>query len=271
MNTILKLDEQLIIDTVQCSCTKTEVFEKLQCYRNKKNIQELNKIIQKYNLQLNYNTNSKKHEKCNEFTQCQYCGNEYKLTGICYHEKYCKLNPNKKICYGNKGTTKGYKIWNKGLNKNVSESIKKQVQSIKKYYSTHTNACKGTKLSDEHKAKIRKSTIEYLKNTNSNFVGPRYNKNACKYIDMLNKQNNWHLQHAENGGEICIDGYYLDGYDKDLNIVFEYDESRHYKDINNNILIDNDINRQNYIIKKLGCRFFRYNETTNNLYEVFLT
>lgn len=60
----------------------------------------------------------------------------------------------------------------------------------------------------------------------------------------------------------------MDGYDSTLNIVFEYDEPRHYKDVNNNILTDKDIERQNYIIEKLGCEFYRYNEALVLLYKV---
>ena len=47
-------------------------------------------------------------------------------------------------------------------------------------------------------------------------------------------------------------------------------EKKHYKDVYNNILKDKDIIRQNEIIAKLGCRFFRYNETIDLLYEVTL-
>lgn len=78
------------------------------------------------------------------------------------------------------------------------------------------------------------------------------------------------MQHAENGGEVCIGGYFLDGYDKDLNIAFEYDEPRHYIDIKGNVLKEKDINRMNYIIQKIGCRFFRYNENIDLFYEVTL-
>ena len=78
----------------------------------------------------------------------------------------------------------------------------------------------------------------------------------------------WSLQHAENRGEICVGGYFLDGYDKDLNIVFEYDEPKHYKDIQNNILKDKDIQRQQNIIEKLHCEFWRYNEAIDLLYKV---
>ena len=125
----------------------------------------------------------------------------------------------------------------------------------------------GKHHTEESKQKTRESTIKYIKNLFGNFR-TRYNKSACKYIDKLNKENHWNLQHAENGGEFQINGYFVDGYDKDLNIVFEYDEPKHYKDIQNNILIEKDIQRQNNIIKSLHCEFWRYNESLNLLYKV---
>ena len=76
------------------------------------------------------------------------------------------------------------------------------------------------------------------------------------------------MQHAENGGEITCGGYFLDGYDSKRNIVFEYDEPKHYVDIDNNILSDKDIERQNFIIEKLDCDFYRYNEALNLFYKV---
>jgi hypothetical protein len=87
------------------------------------------------------------------------------------------------------------------------------------------------------------------------------------YIDELNKQNNWHLQHALNGGEITCGPYYLDGYDKELNIAFEYDEATHYANVKENKLKDRDEMRMKYIKEKLKCRFFRYNERLDLLYE----
>jgi len=84
----------------------------------------------------------------------------------------------------------------------------------------------------------------------------------------LNEEKHWNLQHAENGGEVNCLGYWLDGYDKELNIVFEYDEPKHYKDVTNNILKDKDIQRQNNIINKLNCQFWRYNEYLDLLYKV---
>lgn len=95
-----------------------------------------------------------------------------------------------------------------------------------------------------------------------------YNVNACKYIDKLNEEKGWNLQHALNGGEIKLFGYYVDGYDKERNIVFEYDEPKHYSNIRDNILKEKDIERQEYIISKLNCEFYRYNEKLDLFYKI---
>jgi len=123
----------------------------------------------------------------------------------------------------------------------------------------------GKHLTDEQKTHLRKIQAEKLKGKNMKM---NYSKKACKFINELNTQNNWNLQHAENGGEIEVDGYWLDGYDKVLNIAFEYDEPTHYIDINNNILRDYDVVRQNQIINTLKCEFWRYNEKLNLLYKI---
>ena len=45
----------------------------------------------------------------------------------------------------------------------------------------------GKKLTEEHKTKIRKSTIKYIETlTNKNFKC-RYNVNACHFINKLNE------------------------------------------------------------------------------------
>lgn len=80
------------------------------------------------------------------------------------------------------------------------------------------------------------------------------------------KKKNWNLQHAENGGEITVGHYYLDGYDKELNIAFEYDEPKHHYGYNDE-LSKKDLEKMKYIKEKLHCRFFRYNEKTGELKE----
>lgn len=63
-------------------------------------------------------------------------------------------------------------------------------------------------------------------------------------------------------------GYWLDAYDKEQNIVVEYDEPRHYIDIENNILCEKDLKRQQEIINHLHCEFWRYNESMDLLYKI---
>lgn len=125
----------------------------------------------------------------------------------------------------------------------------------------------GMHHTEKTKQHIRESTINYIKETVGDCKA-RYSKKGCEYINKLNEEKHWNLQHAENGGEVEIAGYFIDGYDNIRNIVFEYDEPYHYKDIENNILKDKDIERQNYIIEKLHCEFWRYNEKKKLLYKV---
>ena len=127
----------------------------------------------------------------------------------------------------------------------------------------------GKHHTEESKQKIRESTIKYIESLpNYNGIKARYSHKACEYINNLNEQKHWNLQHAENGGEYSICGYFVDGYDKELNIVFEYDEPIHYIDKENNVLKDRDIQRQQNIINKLHCKFWRYNEYLDLLYQI---
>jgi hypothetical protein len=89
-----------------------------------------------------------------------------------------------------------------------------------------------------------------------------FNPKACEYLNKLNEERGWNLQHALNGGEQRVLRYWLDGYDKKKNIVVEYDEPLHkYKK-------EYDLNRQIEIIKFLNCDFYRYNEKTKILSQV---
>lgn len=90
-----------------------------------------------------------------------------------------------------------------------------------------------------------------------------FNKKACIYIDFLNAKNNWHLQHALNGGEKQVGPYFLDGYDAELNIAFEYDEKYHHKQMQ----LEHDKVKADYVINKLNCKLYRYDEDKDLLYE----
>ncbi len=124
-----------------------------------------------------------------------------------------------------------------------------------------------TKFSNETRKKIRLGCIKQLKERlfNGGQMKPNYNISSCKYFNNLNKENGWNLQHAENGGEFYIKelGYWVDAYDREKNIVVEYDESYH----NRTKQKEKDLNRLNEIKNHLNCKFFRYNEKENELKE----
>jgi len=63
---------------------------------------------------------------------------------------------------------------------------------------------------------------------------------------------------------MCFCGYFVDGYDSDKNVVFEYDESAHYF---GGKLRQSDVDRMREIKNVLGCKFIRYNEKTETLTE----
>lgn len=126
---------------------------------------------------------------------------------------------------------------------------------------------RGVPHSDAEKDKIKQGVEKYLKLIGRT-GGARFSIKACEFIDQLNNEHGWKLQHALNGGEIAIGKYYLDGYDVERNIAFEYDESSHYVDVINNILKPRDLERQRDIIEQTGCTFYRYNEELGLLYRV---
>jgi hypothetical protein len=105
----------------------------------------------------------------------------------------------------------------------------------------------------------KKLRIAAIKNIESRCgqCSPAYSPKACKLIDEYGEKNNYNFQHAENGGEFRIKGlgYYVDGYDKEKNVVIEIDE-RHHFDRHGN-LSKRDVQRQKEIEEFLGCEFIR--------------
>ena len=125
----------------------------------------------------------------------------------------------------------------------------------------------GRHHTEESKQKIRQGTISYILTVKSS--RPRYNKSAIPVLEQIAKEHGWNIQHAENGGEFYTGiGYFVDAYDKEKNIVVEYDEPHHYEDVENNVLKTKDLNRQQRIIEHLHCEFWRYNEKTKVLWKV---
>lgn len=121
---------------------------------------------------------------------------------------------------------------------------------------------KGKKLSNETIKKLRLLHIERIKKSikNGNQIYPFYNSKSIPIIEEYGKKYDYKFQHAENGGEHYIKelGYWVDGYDKNKNVVVEYDEKHHFN--SNGTLKEKDIRRQKEIEEFLGCKFIRIKE-----------
>lgn len=200
--------------------------------------------------------------------KCKFCGKEVHGTGcLTLHEKHCHQNPN----YVKKIVTphgKSHPAWNKGKTALEDERIMRGANNRRKSIEEGKFVPKGTQHTEEAKELMRKKAISYIKKTHNGNFKQRFSIKACEYINSLNEEKQWNLQHAMNGGEVEICGYFLDGYDKEKNIAFEYDEPRHYENVYENILKERDVKRQNYIIEKTGCDFYRYNEKLELFYKV---
>ena len=105
----------------------------------------------------------------------------------------------------------------------------------------------------KHRLKMIKRIEE--NKLNGHQLMPMFNKSACKIFDEISLKENIHIQHAMNGGEYHIKelGYWLDGYDKDNNVVYEFDEEYH------KYQIEKDKIRQQEIEYVLKCKFIRIN------------
>jgi len=148
----------------------------------------------------------------------------------------------------NSDSHKGEK--NHMFGKTVSKEIRKKMSESSKGRN------RGRIVSKETRRKLRLAYIKDMENKYGQLF-PNYNLEGCKLIDEYGKKHGYNFQHAENGGEYHIEelGYWIDGYDKEKNVVIEIDESFHF-DIDGS-LSEKDINRQKEIEEFLKCEFIR--------------
>ena len=123
---------------------------------------------------------------------------------------------------------------------------RKNREKISKRMSGDNNPAKDNEI----RKKLRLITIEQRKKMFGNHH-PMYNPNSIPIIEEFGKKHGYNFQHAENGGEYHIKelGYYVDGYDKEKNVVVEYMEKHH------NRQTEKDEQRKQEIIDFLGCKY----------------
>jgi hypothetical protein len=127
----------------------------------------------------------------------------------------------------------------------------------------------GRKLADDTRRKMRISKINYIIKENGG-ICPMFNKDAINYFSALETKRNWNGHYAaKESGEYYLQelGYFVDYYEPNLNVVIEYDEPRHY--YADGELRPRDKKRMKEIISHLHCKFYRYNESKQQLTEYF--
>jgi hypothetical protein len=218
-----------------------------------------------------------------------YCEDAYRRMRLC---KHCRIkgnrNPNFGITKSILTIEKIKNTWNQKLkdpklfywykkpfsveHKNNISRGRSGILHSKEWINNHrvemmgNSYRKGIKHTLDDRRKIRVGVSKYIQRIAGDRRGPSFNERACYYFDWLNKWNTWNGQYATNKGEYLIKnlGYWVDYYEPKENIVIEWDEKYHYR---NGSLREKDISRMNEIKNYLKCKFFRYNETTNQLKE----
>lgn len=154
------------------------------------------------------------------------------------------------------------------------ESQRKHLsEKAKEWHKYNTNPFKGKSHHDASKKKQRISALKRIESTkfNGTPVVPNCNPKESEYFKKIESEMGLDGIYVGKSGkqyQIKSLGYFPDFYDPIKNVIIEYDEKHHYIDVYNNVLRDKDVKRQNEIVKLLQCKFYRYNEKLDKLYEI---
>ena len=158
-----------------------------------------------------------------------------------------KQNGNYKLGY--------YKAWVDKFGVEVADEMNKEVTKLKIRSGADNGNYNREKSTTELK-RMRESAIKRIEKSkfNGGQMTPAYNLEACRIIEEFGKENGYNFQHAENGGEVKVIGYFVDGYDKEKNVVIEYYEKAHSR------TKKRDEKRKQEIINHLDCKFIEIKE-----------
>jgi len=199
-----------------------------------------------------------------EKRNCPRCNNEIEYKRRSYYLKAVRNNtvcrkcvnsirtiPNdmgEKISKSNMGKPKfpNGRIFTNEHCENIRQSKIGTVQS-EESNKKRSNALKGRIFSDDTIKKMRLSAIKRIE-SQCGQIHPNYNPDACKIIDEYGKKHNFEFQHAENGGEVNIGGYFPDGIDIQKKTIIEIDENHHFNI--DGTYTQRDMKRQKYFENK---------------------
>ena len=141
---------------------------------------------------------------------------------------------------------------NSGVNhpKYGTKASEETKQKMREKRALQTPPGLGKIHSAETKRKMRLTFMKRLQKLPGRTT-PNYNPKACRLIEEYGKLHGYNFQHAENGGELYIKdlGYWVDGYDKEKNVVIEYYERWHRQ------RKERDLQRKQEIQALLKCEF----------------
>lgn len=171
-------------------------------------------------------------------------------------EKYNKSRGNIGENNGNYGTSY-YETWVEKYGKEKADEMNEELSKRKARHGEDNGNYNRPKRPEEIK-KMRESAIERVIRQGTCVA---YNPESIPIIENFGEQNGYEFQHAENGGEYQVPKttFFVDGYDKENNVVIEYDERYHMNEVQQEL----DKERQDIIGNILGCKFIRINENNN--------
>jgi len=197
------------------------------------------------------------------FRNCPSCGESIKCNNLYQFNRYVKLNRRCKSCAAKEKEfseehRKNLSIANTGKTQPIEQCKKTSERLLGSRHTEETRKKMSESqslryINPENRCILRRAAVERFKKLG---IAPRYNKKACDVIEEYGKQHNYNFQHALNGGEYYIEelGYFVDGYDKEKNVVIEYYEKAHRSKS------EKDERRKLEIIDKLGCEFIELKE-----------
>ena len=187
--------------------------------------------------------------------KCPKCGEELSYTRK-FNRDYAEIRNTNCLSCAKRGIKRNpfTEETRKRMSENHSDRTGKNHHMYGKFGENNPNY--GQKRSEEARKNMRLSAIKRIEKNkfNGNQIIPGYNPNAIPIIKEYERKHGFNFQHAENGGEVCIGGYWPDGVDEKRKIIIEVDEKHHFN--SNGNLKQKDIQRQKYL-EGLGYKFIR--------------